>query len=331
MPGTDLVYASASLEDRKNYARAIAAAGSLLPAGLMERDERGRDVPSPGKILLVAETGNMLGIHPVAAITGVNIIQGKPSVAPALMSALVRQRGHKLRVKVTGTVGTGDLAVTVTLIRSDDPEAPFDVTWTLQDAINAGLVDSYALNPTTKKWAIKPASGKGTWKSYPRQMLLHRATAEVCRQGANEVVMGVYTPEELGATVNGEGEMVDITSTAIDRTAIQDAEVVEQDEDGPAVVATMQEGIDTTGIADEWAIKAARAITRTAALELFREAKHRGFLPYVTSGGEMLNDILLERGKTLAAEEAQAAAGEPGPVPEPQAPTIGGWDESELV
>lgn len=314
MTGTDLVYSSASLNDRKQYAQALAAAGSLLPPGLMENGH-----PSPGKILLVAETGNMLGIHPVAAITGINIIQGKPSVAPALMSALVRERGHKLRVKVRGTVGTGDLAVTVTLIRKDDPEAPFEVKWTIEDAIDAGLVKAYTLDPKTNKWAI---NATGSWKTYPRQMLLHRATAEVCRQGANEVVMGVYTPEELGAQVNSEGELVDVTATAVDRTPGR----YEQDHDGPAVVTAMQtepERIDPHSTADEYAEKAAKALTVTDARTLYREASHKGILGYTLTTGELLEDVLRARGEHLAEEEAQAAQGEPEEAPL--------YDESELA
>ena len=111
MTTTDLVYAAASLEERKGYALALSRAGDLVPKGFRDRDGSA----NPGKILLAAEYGNMLGLHPMAALTGINVIEGKPSAAPALMSALVRQAGHKLRVKTRGTVTGKDIAVTVTV------------------------------------------------------------------------------------------------------------------------------------------------------------------------------------------------------------------------
>src|SRR3954454_4478080 len=126
---TDLVYSTASLSERKEYAQAIARAGDLLPKGLLEEatDDNGRTYmrPSAGKVLLIAETGNMLGIHPIAALNGVNVIEGKPTISPALMSALVRRAGHKLRVTTAGTIEGGDFQASATLIRADDPHHPY--------------------------------------------------------------------------------------------------------------------------------------------------------------------------------------------------------------
>ena len=45
------------------------------------------------------EYGEMLGLSPMAAITGVHVIEGKPTASAGLISALVRRAGHKLRVR----------------------------------------------------------------------------------------------------------------------------------------------------------------------------------------------------------------------------------------
>lgn len=182
---TDLVYAGASLRERQDYALALSKAGDLIPRGF--RDPNGQ--PNAGKILLATEYGNALGVHPIVAINSIDIIEGNLTITPALMSGLVRTAGHKLRVS---TAGSGQqLTATATLIRSDDPQHPFEVTWTMQDAKAAGL------------------DGKSNWKKYPRAMLKARAISEVCREGAEDVLMGAYVPEEMGATVNEAGAVID--------------------------------------------------------------------------------------------------------------------------
>lgn len=183
-------YAHSPLELRMQYAGTLAHAGELIPSGL-----RSQGQPSQGKILLVMETGAMLGIHPVAALQGVHVIEGKATISPALMGALVRRSGHTLRVKMAGTFDAGDLTATATLIRNDDPDHPFEVTWDLGRARRANLL---------------PGKSGSAWAKYPEAMLKARATSEVCREGATDVLMGVgYVPEELGAEVNESGEVID--------------------------------------------------------------------------------------------------------------------------
>jgi len=192
-PGTDLatapdmgrgVVTGASLESRIHYADV------LSHAGLVPRDYQGK----PANVLYAVETGTMLGIHPIAAINGINIISGKPTVSPALMTALVRRAGHKVRVKVTGTVAGGDIVATCEVIRHDDPEFTYSASWDIARAKRAGL------------WGGK----SGAWANYPEAMLKARAIGEVCREAAEDALCGIhYTPEELGAHVNGDGEIIE--------------------------------------------------------------------------------------------------------------------------
>lgn len=207
-PSKDLViqstaYSRASLEERQRYVGALAKAGDLLPpnyrGGMVRNPDTNQMVQmgSAGKIMLMAETGDMLGIHPMAALVGVHIIEGKPSLSANLMNGLVRKAGHILRVRVTGSIEDETLQATATLIRHDDPDFPFEVTWTLADAKRAGL------------WPGKESSN---WRKYPRAMLKSRVISEIIREGAADVLMGgnVYTPEELGAQVNEQGEPIEL-------------------------------------------------------------------------------------------------------------------------
>jgi hypothetical protein len=181
-------YEAAGLDEKMRYVQTLTTAGGLIPSGLHDKGQ-----PSPGKVLLVLETGAMLGIHPMAALGGIHIIEGKPSISPGLMSGLVRKAGHKLRVTTSGTIKGGDFAATATLTRADDPDFTYSATWTLDRAQRAGL------------------AGKSVWKNYGEAMCKARSISEVVREGAEDVLMGVsYTPEEMGALVTDAGEMVQV-------------------------------------------------------------------------------------------------------------------------
>jgi hypothetical protein len=156
-------------------------------------------------------------------MNGINVIDGKATLTPALMSGLVRRAGHKLRVDTKGTVEGGDIAVTATLVRSDDPEYPFTATWTPHRAVRAGLATSYAQQNGAGPWLVRARSKSGNplpWEAYTEALLKARAIGEVCREAAEDVLMGVhYTPEELGATVNADGEYVDAEIVSVTSNA----------------------------------------------------------------------------------------------------------------
>lgn len=193
-----VAYEAATLTERQSYANTLAAGGDLIPRGLHSITRRpdgsaGPAAPSPGKVLLVMETGAMLGLHPIAALQGVHIIEGKATLSPALMSAVVRKAGHRLRVSTDGDVAAGTFTATAELVRSDDPDFTYRATWTVDRATRAGL------------------ASKDVWKKYPEAMCKARAISEVCREGAEDALMGVhYTPEELSADVGEGGEAVGI-------------------------------------------------------------------------------------------------------------------------
>lgn len=187
---TDLTVASGntgmSLDERVRYAKHLAQAG-LLPKEYRQQ---------PANVLLAMETGDMLGIAPMAAITNINVIEGTPSLSAGLMSALVRKAGHKLRVQ-----GGAENAV-ATITRSDDPEYEYRSEWTLQRAADAGLVQLKNGKPFARSKKGEPLP----WEKYPAALLKARAISEVCRDACTDVFMGpIYVPEELGATVAADG------------------------------------------------------------------------------------------------------------------------------
>ena len=167
---------TASLPDMVRYANELANA-NLLP---------GQYRRQPANVLYAMEYGRTLGITPLAAITGIHVIEGKPSASAALISGLVRQAGHKLRVRVEN--GQGGPHAIATIHRADDPEFEFRAEWDMQRARDAGLAN------------------KDVWRKYPQAMLKARAITEVARDACEEVLFGLhYTPEELDANVGEDG------------------------------------------------------------------------------------------------------------------------------
>lgn len=144
----------------------------------------------PANLIWAIQYAQALGVHPMTAITGISVINGRPTASAQLIGGLVRRAGHKLRVQTTDTKAVAEI------IRADDPEFTFRVEWTMDRARKAGL------------------GGRGPWQQYPAAMLAARAITEVARMAAPECLFGViYTPEELGADVDDDGSVMPGEST----------------------------------------------------------------------------------------------------------------------
>lgn len=176
-----------NLPAKIDYARTLAES-NLLP---------GQYRKQPANLLFAIEYADMLGLSPMAAVTGIHVIEGKPSASAGLISALVRRAGHRLRVWVERDQQGRAAKAIATIVRADDPEFEFRAEWTMARAQAAGL------------------TGKSVWKNYPEAMLKARAISEVAREACEEALSGIgYTPEELGAEVNADGSIVVTTAPA---------------------------------------------------------------------------------------------------------------------
>jgi hypothetical protein len=206
MPTQEVALIPATAADRWKYAESLADA-NLIPAAFRRR---------PADVFYAVEYGAMLGLSPIAALTGIHVIEGKPTASSALMSALVRKAGHRLRVRVEGTVAAGTLIATAELVRSDDPDHTFIAVWDLHRAERAGLIAIKKLDGgRTVAWSRSKDGKPQAWEKFTEAMAKARAISEVCRDGAEECLFGMhYTPEELGAEVDGDGEVVEVTVTS---------------------------------------------------------------------------------------------------------------------
>jgi hypothetical protein len=144
----------------------------------------------PEEVFACLMYGRELGLGPMTALQQINVIRGKPSLAPESMRSRVFAAGHRI-----DTAEYGDDRVVLVGTRTNGATAT--VTWTLDDARRAGL-----------------ANGE-SWRRYPRAMLLARATSELCRLLFPDVISGAsYTPEELEAIGGDDGPSPTLSATA---------------------------------------------------------------------------------------------------------------------
>lgn len=216
-----VLYQEQPLVERQQYAQQIAYAASMLPSGIRGATPE----ETAARAFLVMETGAMLDLHPIAALSSVNVIEGKPAMSADLMVSVIRAAGHKVHVTEEGTVEGGDYKATVTIIRSDDPEHPFSSTWTPQRAARAGLC-RYERGDDGQ-WKVTARSAEKNmplpWELYTENLCKARAKSEAARDGASDNLHGVrYTPEELGAEVDAAGNPIVTTLGAADEAPAEE-------------------------------------------------------------------------------------------------------------
>lgn len=143
---------------------------SFVPKAMSRRPEE-----VTGAIL----AGRELGLSPMAALRSIDVIDGTPAMRAHALRGLVQSAGHEVWVEEST-----DTRAVVCGRRRRGPIAGFGDTqrsvWTIDRAKKAGL------------------AGKRNWTTHPAAMLVARATAEVCRLIASDVLLGMpYAVEEI--------------------------------------------------------------------------------------------------------------------------------------
>lgn len=174
-------------------------ASTLVPTGFLPEA-----IKTPQQALAIMLTGKELGLPPMQSLRGVHVIKGTPTIKPELMLALCVQRikGFKYQFK--------DCDANSATFVCSRPELlePYESTFTMDDAKRAGLTSNQS------------------WSKYPGNMLRWRAVANALHVVAPDVLVGVYTPEEIGAEVDAEGEIVNTESATVPES-VEDTTVAE--------------------------------------------------------------------------------------------------------
>ena len=144
--------------------------------------------------------GREIGLQPIEAMTGLNIISGKITISGNVMASKVKaNEKYNYHVKkITNHECT---------IEFFEGEKNIGTSsFTMEDAAKITYWDSKA----GKK---KKLSEKDNWINYSRNMLFNRALSNGVRWYCPDVFghSPVYVPEEMGVDVNEEGEAINIT------------------------------------------------------------------------------------------------------------------------
>jgi hypothetical protein len=124
-------------------------------------------------------------------MAGIHVIKGKPSIGAGLMAAAVKRSG-KYNYRVTKHT-----AVECVIDFFERGEACGTSSFSMDDAKAAGLVNN------------------DNWKRAPRNMLFARALSNGVRWYCPDVFdVSTYVPEELGADVDDEGNLVRVPAAA---------------------------------------------------------------------------------------------------------------------
>ena len=158
---------------------AFRLAGGIATSGLAPKD-----MATPEKVLVAILTGMEIGLPPMFAVQKIAVINGRPSLWGDAIPALLYAKGFKLKEWTDGDTAycevTRPTGETITRTFSD------------ADAKAAGLLG-------------KP----GPWTQYRARMRQMRARGFAARDGAADVLGGMYLREELD-----EPEMRDVTPAA---------------------------------------------------------------------------------------------------------------------
>lgn len=161
------------------------------------RSGRFKGLPNADAALIMLQFGADLGLSATTALSSIHIIEGKPVMGGNLLWSLVMRDPEYNRSMVKPI--PSDTNVTLIFHRRIDGETIFksEHSFTLEDAKRAGLLD-------------KPG---GNWKKYPKAMLFNRAVSSGIKMYAPHLTMGytIYTPDEVGAEINAEGDLAEFT------------------------------------------------------------------------------------------------------------------------
>lgn len=143
--------------------------------------------------------GREMGFGPFASVNGVHIINGKPSIGTNLLASAVKSSGRY-------TYKVREISAKVCRIEFFEREGD---KWT-----SAG-VSEYTIEE-----APAELKKKDVWQKYPKNMLFARALSNGARWFCADIFGGnaIYVPEELGAEVNSEGDVIEVQGRQVERS-----------------------------------------------------------------------------------------------------------------
>lgn len=266
----------ASVGDAAKFAEIIATT-HFVPGGL-----RGK----PDQILACFMLGRELGLGPMRSLSWIILVDGRPTIYAEGVRALILARGHELK-----TLDWTKTRCVLAGRRAGSSEWQ-EVTYSMEDARTAGL------------------AGKPSWKQYPQDMLLARATSRLGRLLFADVLGGVGTAEEY-ADLNGTASPASPSQVdAGDGADSASSQPTRRRRRSPTSPATAVAASEVPTIPDDAAADTGETSRLDSLLDETREAEAR-------ENEQRLIADLEASGATLV-DEAKAKADEPARITEEQ-------------
>ena len=153
------------------------------------------DTKSAAQAIVKIQAGQEIGIPPFASMTGIHIIQGKPTIGAGLIASRVKGSG-KYDYKV---------------IQQDEKLCSID----FYQGVNKIGNSSFTIEDAKK-------AGTKNIDKFPKNMLFARAISNGVKWFCPDVFSGpVYVPQEMGAIVNHEDEVIEVEVILPDLTESQ--------------------------------------------------------------------------------------------------------------
>lgn len=156
-----------------------------------------KSITSPEQAMAIILTGRELGIGPMAALQGIDVIQGKPSISPQLMLAMVNGTGQVEDIKVE----TGVDGATVTIKRKG--RSAYTTTFGPKEARAMAL------------------DGKDNYKKQPAVMYQWRAIGANLRVTFPDVIKGMYTMHDSDGTPDTGADFIEAESLEEDAPKVE--------------------------------------------------------------------------------------------------------------
>jgi hypothetical protein len=144
-------------------------------------------VKTPEQAIAIAITSKELGIGMMEGFRSINVIQGKPTISPQLMLALANRTGQLENIKIDAN----DERCVVTVTRKG----------------RESHTETFGVKEATALMLM----GRDNYNKQRATMFKWRALAANLRVTFPDVMLGFYTPEEMGANVKiSESEEMEI-------------------------------------------------------------------------------------------------------------------------
>ncbi len=185
--------------------------------GLMAKSGYFQDAKDAAQAAVKVMAGQELGFGPFASVTGIHVIKGKPAVGAGLMAAAIKGSGKYDYEVLEHTTAVCRIAFFKKAVEAD--VLALKRRMASGELTKAQYLDTIAiLAMGISEFTIEEARKAGCQNldKFPKNMLFARAISNGFRWYCQDLSGSpVYTPDELGAQVNADGEPIDVASVTV--------------------------------------------------------------------------------------------------------------------